>query len=189
MFQFDGLVIEPEGLEQVGDLPAFAPLPEQFRDPAGEEGQHHLGGVGLAAAAAVASLIEYRMLRHAVRSDVADVTVVGGRLRVTLAAAALGGVAGVAVRPIAAGLAPIVAGLVVVGVVGAVYLVAAWRLGVPEASARRWATPAATCGRSCPCDRRPGEGSAIVCSGRGSTRDQRMAATVRSPHETAVSPP
>jgi hypothetical protein len=138
MFQFDGLVIEPEGLEQVGDLPAFAPLPEQFRDPAGEEGQHHLGGVGLAAAAAVASLIEYRMLRHAVRSDVADVTVVGGRLRVTLAAAALGGVAGVAVRPIAAGLAPIVAGLVVVGVVGAVYLVAAWRLGVPEASARRW---------------------------------------------------
>jgi putative peptidoglycan lipid II flippase len=133
MFQFDRLVIEPEGLEQVGDLPAFAPLPEQFRDPAGEEGQHHLGGVGLAAAAVAASLIEYRMLRHAVRSDVADVTMVGGRLRLTLAAAALSGVAAIAVRPIAAGLAPIVAGLVVVGVVGAVYLVAAWRLGVPEA--------------------------------------------------------
>jgi hypothetical protein len=58
---------------------------------------------------------------------------VGGRLRLTLAAAALSGVAAIAVRPIAAGLAPIVAGLVVVGVVGAVYLVAAWRLGVPEA--------------------------------------------------------
>src|ERR671918_515692 len=67
MFQFDRLVIEPDGLEQVGDLPAFAPLPERFRDPAGVQGQHHLGGVGLAVAAAAASLIEYRMLRCAVR--------------------------------------------------------------------------------------------------------------------------
>jgi putative peptidoglycan lipid II flippase len=133
MFQFDRLVIEPDGLEQVGDLPAFAPLPEQFRDPTGVQGQHHLGGVGLAVAAAAASLIEYRMLRRAVRSHVADVTMVGGRLRLTLVAAAISGVAAIAVRPIAAGLAPIVAGLVVVGVVGAVYLVAAWRLGVPEA--------------------------------------------------------
>jgi putative peptidoglycan lipid II flippase len=133
MFQFDRLVIGPDGLEQVGDLPAFAPLPEQFRDPAGAQGQHHLGAVGLAVAAATASLIEYQMLRHAVRPHIADVTMVGGRLRLTLAAAAISGVAALAVRPIAVGLAPIVAGLVVVAVVGAVYLVAAWRLGVPEA--------------------------------------------------------
>src|ERR671919_828885 len=133
MFQFDRLVIEPDGLEQVGDLPAFAPLPERFRDPAGVQGQHHLGGVGLAVAAAAASLIEYRMLRCAVRSHVAEVTMVGGRLRLTLVAAAISGVAGVAVRPIAAGLVPIAAGLVVVAVVGVVYLGAAWRLGVPEA--------------------------------------------------------
>jgi hypothetical protein len=133
MFQFDRLVIEPDGLEQVGDLPAFAPLPEQFRDLASDEGQHHLGGVGLAAAAAAASLVEYRMLRHAVRSHVAEVTLVGGRLRLTLAAAAISGVAASAVRPIAAGLAPIVAGVVVAAVVGGVYLGAAWRVGVPEA--------------------------------------------------------
>jgi putative peptidoglycan lipid II flippase len=133
MFQFDRLVIGPGGLEQVGDLPAFAPLPEQFRDPAGVQGQHHLGAVGLAIGGAAASLIEYRMLRRAVRPHVAEVTMVGGRLRLTLAAAALSAVAAIAVRPIAAGLAPIVAGLVVVGVVGAVYLAAAWRLGVPEA--------------------------------------------------------
>jgi len=133
MFQFDRLVIGPDGLEQVGDLPAFAPLPEQFRDPAGVQGQHHLGAVGLAIGGAAASLIEYRMLRRAVRPHVAEVTMVGGRLRLTLAAAALSAVAAIAVRPIAAGLAPIVAGLVVVGVVGAVYLAAAWRLGVPEA--------------------------------------------------------
>jgi putative peptidoglycan lipid II flippase len=133
MFQFDRLVIEPDGLEQVGDLPAFAPLPEQFRDPDGAQGQHHLGGVGLAIAAAAASLIEYRMLRRAVRPHVADVTMVGGRLRLTLVAAAISGVAAIAARPIAAGLAPISAGLVVVGVVGAVYLAVAWRLGVPEA--------------------------------------------------------
>jgi putative peptidoglycan lipid II flippase len=132
MFQFDRLVIGPDGLEQVGDLPAFTPLPQQFRDPS-VEGEHHLGAVGLAVAAAAASLIEYQMLRRAVRPHVAEVTMVGGRLRLTLVAAAISGVAAIAVRPIAAGLAPIVAGLVVVGVVGAVYLVAAWRLGVPEA--------------------------------------------------------
>jgi len=132
MLQFDRLAIGPDGLEQVGDLPAFAPLPEQLRDPVDGQSQHHLGAVGLAVAAATASLIEYRLLRRAVLGHVAQVTITGGRLRRTLAAAAICGVAGLAVRPLATGLAPIVAGLVVVTVVSAAYLVAAWRLGVPE---------------------------------------------------------
>src|SRR5919106_5559543 len=133
MFQFDRLAIGPDGLEQVGDLPAFGPVPDQFRDPAGLQGRNHLGGVGLAVAAAAASVIEYRLLRRAVRPHAPDVTIVGGRLRLTLAAAAISGIAATAVRPIAAGLEPIVAGLVVAGALGTVYLAAAWRLGVPEA--------------------------------------------------------
>jgi hypothetical protein len=64
---------------------------------------------------------------------VTDVSMAGGRLCVTLAAAAISGGAAIAVRPIAAGLAPIVAGLVVAGLVGIVYLGAAWWLRVPEA--------------------------------------------------------
>ena len=133
MFQFDRLAIGPDGLEQVGDLPALGPLPDQFRDPAGVQGRNHLGGVGLAVAAAAASVIEYRLLRRAVRPHAPDVTILGGRLRLTLAAAAISGIAATAVRPIAAGLEPIVAGLVVAGALGTVYLAAAWRLGVPEA--------------------------------------------------------
>jgi putative peptidoglycan lipid II flippase len=133
MFQFDRLAIGPDGLEQVGELPALAPLPEQYRDPTGVQDRYHLGAVGLAAAATVASLIEYRMLRRAVRPHAADLTMIGGRLRLTLAAAATSGVAAIAVRPIAAGLPPVVAGLVVASVVGVVHVVAAWRLGVPEA--------------------------------------------------------
>jgi putative peptidoglycan lipid II flippase len=132
MFQLDRLAIGPDGLERVGDLPALGPLPEQFRDPAGARGLRHLGGVGLAVAAATASVIEYRLLRRAVRPHTPDVTIVGGRLRWTLAAAAISGVAATAVRPVAAGLPPIVAGLVVTGVLGTVYPAAAWRLGVPE---------------------------------------------------------
>jgi len=133
MFQFDRFAIGPEGLQQVGDLPAFGPLPEQFRDPAGGQSQHHLGGVGLAVAAAAASLVEYRMLRRAVRPHAPDVAILGSRARPALLAAVLSGMVATAVRPAAAGLHPIMAGVVVTGVLGAVYLFASWRLGVPEA--------------------------------------------------------
>jgi putative peptidoglycan lipid II flippase len=132
MLQFDRLVIGADGLEQVGELPAFTPLPEEFRDPDAPDGGHHLGAVGLAAAAAVASLIEYRLLRRAARPHVGDVTLVGGRLRTMLVAAAISGAAGAAIRPVASNLGPVPAGIVVVGLVGGVYLAATWWLGVPE---------------------------------------------------------
>jgi putative peptidoglycan lipid II flippase len=132
MLQFDRLVLGPDGLEQVGDLPAFTASPEELRDPSAPERGHHLGAVGLAGAAAAASLLEYRLLCRAVRAHVGHVTMRGGRLRMMLAAAAIGGVAGTAVRPFASDLSPVPGGIVVVGVVGAAYLAAGWRLGVPE---------------------------------------------------------
>jgi putative peptidoglycan lipid II flippase len=133
MFQFDRLVVGPDGLEQVGELPAFGPLPEALRQPDAAEGRQHLGAVGLAAGGTVAALVEYRLLRRAVRTHVPGVTMLGGRVRRMLVAAAISGLAATAVRPVAAGLAPVPAGMLVVGVAGVVYLAATWRLEVPEA--------------------------------------------------------
>lgn len=133
MLQLDRIVLGPAGLSQVGDLPAFSPLPESFRDPSGTQDRQHLGAVGLALAAAAASLLEYRLLRRAVRAHIPGVRTAWARWRPILMAAALSGVAATAVRPLAAQLTPILAGLVVGAVAGAAYLAVSWRLGVPEA--------------------------------------------------------
>jgi putative peptidoglycan lipid II flippase len=133
MFQFDRLAVGPEGLERVGDVPALGPLPEQVRHPDGEPHRQHLGGVGLALAATTAALVEYRLLRRAARPHLTHLTMLGGGARPTLVAAAISGLAALAVRPLVAGRAPIAAGVVAGGVVAAVYLAAAWRLGVTDA--------------------------------------------------------
>lgn len=132
MFPLDRVVVGPDGLALVGDVPALSPLPSEFRDPAAAEDRRHLGAVGLSLAAATASLPEYRLLRRALRPHVAGVTMTGGRVRRTLVAAAVSGVAAGVVRPAVADLAPVVAGVAAVGVAGVVYLAVAWRLGVPE---------------------------------------------------------
>jgi hypothetical protein len=131
MLQLDRLVVGSDGISQVGDLPAFSPLGEEFRDPAASDGRRHLGAVGLAMAAAAASFVEYWLLRRALRSADLGVTILRGRWRVMVAAAA-SGAAGLAVRPLVSDLGPLVAGVVVVGAAGAAYLGVAWRLGIPE---------------------------------------------------------
>jgi hypothetical protein len=131
MLQLDRFVVGPDGISQIGDLPALSPLGEAFRDPAASEGRRHLGPVGLALAAAAASFVEYWLLRRALRSAELGVTILRGRWRVMAAAAASGAV-GLAVRPVVSDLAPLVAGVLVVGVAGAAYLGVAWRLGIPE---------------------------------------------------------
>ncbi len=131
MFQLDRVVVGPDGLEQIGDLPALSPLPEPFRDPAASDGRRHLGAVGLALAAAVSSFAEYWLLRRALRSSALGITIVRGRWRV-MTAAAVSGVTALALRPVLSDLAPLLAGALMVSLVGAVYLVVAWRLGVPE---------------------------------------------------------
>ena len=82
-------------------------------------------------AAATASFVEYWLLRRALRSADLGVTILRGRWRVMVAAAA-SGAAGFAVRPLLSDFGPLVAGVVVVGVAGAAYLGVAWRLGIPE---------------------------------------------------------
>ncbi|MDQ3766022.1 MAG: murein biosynthesis integral membrane protein MurJ [Actinomycetota bacterium] len=132
MFQLDRVVVGAGGLNVVGDLPAVTPLPEEFRDPALAEGRHHLGAIGLSAAAAVAAWVEYRLLRQAVRRWVGRVRIGGGRIRSILVASAVGGVVGIGTRPITSDWMPVVAAIVSVGAMGAAYLIGARLLGVPE---------------------------------------------------------
>ncbi len=131
MFQFDRVVVGADGLNIVGDLPAVTPMPERFREPTGD-GRHHLGAVGLSLAAAIAAWIEYRLLRQAVRRRVAPVSIGGGYIRPILVAAAVSGVVGLSTRAIVDEWMPVLAAIASMGSVGAVYLVGARLLGVPE---------------------------------------------------------
>ena len=132
MFSFDRVVVGPEGLALVGDVPAFTPLAEEFREPDAVEQQKHLGAVGLALAAAAASLLEYRLLRRALHRHGVRITTATGRILPIAVAAAFSAVAAGAVRFVVGDLTPVVAGVAAVVVTGAVYLTASWWLGVPE---------------------------------------------------------
>ena len=98
MFSFDRLVVGPEGLALVGDVPAFTPLAAEFREPGAVEQQKHLGAVGLALAAGAASLLEYRLLRRALHRHGVRITMATGRILSTAVAAAISGVAAGALR-------------------------------------------------------------------------------------------
>jgi putative peptidoglycan lipid II flippase len=132
MFSFDRVVVGPEGLALVGDVPAFTPLAAEFREPVAVEQQKHLGAVGLALAAGAASLLEYRLLRRALHRHGARITMATRRILPTAVAAAVSGVAAGALRFVVVDLTPVVAGVAAVGGTAVVYLAASWRLGVPE---------------------------------------------------------
>lgn len=131
MLQFEQFALTPTGgIELVGSLPGLSPLPPELRE---QEGLYRLGAIGLALAAAVASWVEYGLLRRAVRRHLgARVRLGGGTLaRVVVAAVAgvaLGGIVAVSLPTLPALLAaPLVlgpAGLLTVGV--------AHRLGLRE---------------------------------------------------------
>lgn len=132
MLQLDRLGITTQGVSLLGDLPAFAPLPAGLREATPEVPR--LGALGLALGAVVGAWLEYGLLRRAVRRRIGSTRLGGGHLLRSLAAGALAGVAGLAVRPLLAGLHPLLAGPLAAGVLGVGYLVAASRLGLPEAA-------------------------------------------------------
>jgi putative peptidoglycan lipid II flippase len=132
MFSLDRVVIGPEGISVVGDVPAFTPLAPDIRDSVAGDEQRHLGAVGLALAAGVASLLEYRLLRRALHRQGVHVAMATGRILRTATAAGISGIAAGAVRLVVGDLKPIMAGATAVVVTAVVYLVASWRLGVPE---------------------------------------------------------
>ncbi|MGH3659589.1 MAG: hypothetical protein ACRDUA_23315, partial [Micromonosporaceae bacterium] len=94
--------------------------------------QKHLGAVGLALAAGIASLLEYRLLRRALHRQGVHIAMTTGRILPTAAAAGISGIAAGAVRFVVGDLTPIVAGATAVVVTAVVYLATSWRLGVPE---------------------------------------------------------
>lgn len=132
MFSFDRVVVGPEGLSVVGDVPAFMPLAADVRDSVPVEEQKHLGAVGLALAAGAASLLEYRLLRRALFRQGVRIAMTTGQILRTAVAAGISGIAAGAVRFVVGDLTPVVAGAAAVVVTAMVYLAASWRLGVPE---------------------------------------------------------
>lgn len=132
MLQFDRVVLTPDGLEVVGTLPAWRPLPAGVRGATAIEGVVRMGAVGLALAGGIAAWVEYVLLHRAVGREVGRTRLGGGQLGAIAGATAIAGGAAVAMRPVAAGLPPIPAGILAVGTVVVVYVPVAMWLGVDE---------------------------------------------------------
>jgi putative peptidoglycan lipid II flippase len=133
MLQLDRVALTEAGtLALVGDLPAFAPLPEAVRgDPATGL---RLGAAGLALAAGASSWLEFALLRRRVTRRLGPKVRVGGgqlgRLGVALLpAAGTGALLHLLVRD----LHPLLGAPVAATGMGLVYLVLARRLGSDEA--------------------------------------------------------
>ncbi|CAN5680092.1 murein biosynthesis integral membrane protein MurJ [soil metagenome] len=137
MLQLDRVAITgpgPSGLDLVGDLPAWAPVPLGLRDGTAA-GDLRLGAVGLALASAAGAALELVLLRRRLGARVGRLRPGGGHLRPVLIAGGAAAAVGLACRPLAEGLVPplalLVAGLPAAGVYAALTLV----LRVPEARA------------------------------------------------------
>ncbi len=131
MLQLDRVGVSPGGLALMESIPAFSPLPAAVRDTTPD--LPRLGALGLALGAAVGAWLEYLLLRRAVGRRIGATRLGGGHLTRTVTAAGVSAAAGVGVRAVVAGLPPLAAGPLAAAVLGAVFLMVAWRLGVPEA--------------------------------------------------------
>lgn len=130
MLQLDRVALTTDGLAVVGDLPAFSPLPPDER--AALQGGGRLGAVGLSLAASAGLWLEYGLLRRAVARRIAKVRLGGGELGRTMAATAALVATVLALRPLVDTWHPLLAGVAVAGGAGAIYLLAAWRVGLEE---------------------------------------------------------
>jgi putative peptidoglycan lipid II flippase len=134
MLQLDRVAITGPGLaglDLVGDLPAWSPLPAELRSAGGPL---RLGAMGLALAASVGAWVELALLRRRLPVPAAKVRLGGGHLGRTLAAGAAAAGAALAARPLAGGLAPLAALAVAALPPALAYLATATALGVPEAT-------------------------------------------------------
>ena len=132
MFQFERYGVVDGSVEKLGDLPAFGLLPEDIRQD--DAAPQRLGALGLALGSAVASWVEYGLLRRRVRRGLE-----GTRryrepalslLGPAIAAALLGGALAYSLD----GLHPLLLAPVAVGLGGAVYVTAAYWRGSPSAA-------------------------------------------------------
>ncbi|HSH23701.1 MAG TPA: murein biosynthesis integral membrane protein MurJ, partial [Acidimicrobiales bacterium] len=110
MLQLDRFAISGGGLggiDLVGDLPAWSPLPVAVRSDF--EAPLRLGAVGLALASAVGAWLELALLRHRARSGFGAVRLGGDDLRATLLAGAVAVGVALALRGVVAELPTVVA--------------------------------------------------------------------------------
>ena len=135
MFQLDRFGLPDGQIRQLGDLPAFGPLPPELRD-VGDAGERtlRLGAMGLTIGAGVGAWVEYLLLRSAlVRNLGVQVRLGGsqrGRMIVPAVAAAATGLLG---RVLLDQLPRWIGGSLTVVLVGLVYVLVATRTGVDEA--------------------------------------------------------
>ena len=136
MLQLDRLAIGGPGLagiEVMGELPAWTPLPAGLRSDAGAP--LRLGAVGLAVGSAVGAWLELALLRRRLGPGAGAGGAGGGELARTAVSAAAAALVAVVVRAAAGELPALVALPVVAVPAGATYLAVASRLGIAEAAA------------------------------------------------------
>jgi putative peptidoglycan lipid II flippase len=132
MMQMDRFAVTATGVQLLGDLPAFWPLPDAVRAASGGGELVRLGAAGLSIASGLAAWLEYALLRRAVTRVIGRTNLAGGQLWQVLIAASIAALAAGVLRPLVSDLHPLAGGTVAVGVMAAVYLAAARRLGVTE---------------------------------------------------------
>ncbi|CAN5208511.1 murein biosynthesis integral membrane protein MurJ [soil metagenome] len=137
MLQLDRVAIlgpGPAGLDLVGELPAWMPVPLELRDGSGGAALR-LGALGLALASAAGAWLELVLLRRRLAGRTGRLRLGGGYLRPVLVAGVAVVVVGLVCRPLVDEVAPplalILAGLPAAGL----YVALTWLLGVPEARA------------------------------------------------------
>ena len=132
MMQMDRFAVTAAGVQLLGDLPAFGPLPNVVRAASGGGDLVRLGAAGLSIASGLAAWLEYALLRRAVKRVMGPTNLAGGQLQPVLIAASIAALAAGGVRPLVSDLHPLVGGTVAVGAMAAVYFAAARSLGVTE---------------------------------------------------------
>ncbi|MFP5308500.1 MAG: murein biosynthesis integral membrane protein MurJ [Actinomycetes bacterium] len=135
MLQLDRVVLTDTGiglgLAPGATLPAFTPLPADVR---ASTTLAHLGAAGLTLASGATAWVEFRLLRELVLLRLGHDVRAGGAARGRLlASAGVAAVVALASRVLVAGLHPVPAAVVAVGLTGGVYVAVAAFLGVTEA--------------------------------------------------------
>ncbi|MEX2504749.1 MAG: murein biosynthesis integral membrane protein MurJ [Egicoccus sp.] len=132
MFQLDRFGVTPDGVQLLGDLPAFGPLEQEARDAAGGGDLVRLGAAGLSVAAGVGAWLEFGLLRRTLRRDVGRFAPRWPDLRPIVLGCLAALAVAVGVRPLVGDLSPLLAGFLAVGATGGSYLAVAAGAGSAE---------------------------------------------------------
>jgi putative peptidoglycan lipid II flippase len=132
MFQFERYGVIDGEIHKLGDLPAFGLLPESVRQD--DLGAQRIGAVGLALGSAVASWVEYALLRRRVRNSLTTTR----RYRDPAISLLPAGIVAAATGALLAwgldGVTPLLVAPLSIGVAGSLYVgIAYWR-GSPSAA-------------------------------------------------------